>query len=411
MAAPAASVDANPAPAAGNYPTLFASYVVRSAATLQRRLAAGGAFSQEESARQRSHALHVLTFALGLDDAWPAARDLLLTLVEPMEQAGARRDWLPFLTRGVARSQALTDRSAEAELSLCIGHLLRLTSDFDAAQPWLAVALHSFRTLGDDAGAARTLNQLAYVDCLLHRPTQAQERAVAALALLPEDAAERAMSYFVLGMVAGERWQWGEAETHHRAALAIRQQQGDARRTAWAQQNVGYALQGQGRYTEAIMCLNAAAATLDGLGDAANAAIVRMNLARTYHLDGQLTLALTTGLAARQALYTVGDQLHLARLASNLGLTHLALGDANAALTVFQESVALFTDLGNVAGRLNASSGVAMAYLAAGDYAGAAAVLAPALDELAPLENVPGKAALLEAMRANLATAQAALHT
>ena len=53
---------------------------MRSAATLQRRLSPGGAFSQEESARQRSHALHVLTFALGPDDAWPAARDLLLTL-------------------------------------------------------------------------------------------------------------------------------------------------------------------------------------------------------------------------------------------------------------------------------------------------------------------------------------------
>lgn len=409
MAAHAASVDAGSAPTAGDYPTLFASYVVRSAATLQRRLATGGAFSPEEFARQRSHALHVLTFALGPDDAWPAARDLLLILVEPMEQAGARGDWLPFLTRGVARSQALTDRSAEAELSLCIGHLLRLTSDFDAAQQWLAAALHSFRALGDDAGAARTLNQLAYVDCLLHRPTPAEERAAAALALLAEDAAERAMSYFVLGMVAGERWQWVEAETHHRAALAIRQQQGDARRTAWAQQNVGYALQGQGRYVEAITYLTAAAATLDDLGDAANAAIVRMNLARTHHLDGQLTLALTTGLAAYQALHTVGDPLHLARLASNLGLTYLALGDANAALTAFQESVALFTDLGSAASRLNASSGVAMAHLARRDYAGAAAVLAPAIDELAQLDNVPGKAALLDAMRKNLATARAAL--
>jgi tetratricopeptide (TPR) repeat protein len=165
------------------------------------------------------------------------------------------------LRRGVERSTILADRGAEAELALRIGHLLRLVSDFVSAQQWLERSLRCFEQLDGGAGVARALNQLAYVDCLLNRDERAVQRATAALALLGEDDYERAMSRFVLGMVAANRWQWVEAETHHRAALDLRQRQGDVRRTGWALQNVGYALQGQQRYTEAIEYFRAAEVT------------------------------------------------------------------------------------------------------------------------------------------------------
>ena len=112
------------------------------------------------------------------------------------------------------------------------------------------------------------------------------QRATTALTLLAEDDSERAMSRFVLGMVVSNRWQWAEAETHHRAALALRQAQGNARRTAWALQNVGYALQGQQRYAEALEYFRAADVVLEELGDKANRAIVLMNLARTCKRRG-----------------------------------------------------------------------------------------------------------------------------
>ncbi len=51
MATHAASVDAGSAAVAGDYPTLFASYVVRSAETLQRRLATGGTEDLEAGGR------------------------------------------------------------------------------------------------------------------------------------------------------------------------------------------------------------------------------------------------------------------------------------------------------------------------------------------------------------------------
>ena len=392
-----------------DYPALFSAYVVRAADVLRSRLEAIASLTPEEFALTRDHALHILTFALGSDEAWSSARDLLLALAEPMEQAGARSEWLPFLHRGVERSTALADIGAEAELSLRIGHLLRLVSEFANAQQWLEHSLRCWEQLEELTGIARALNQLAYVDCLLNHNEHAVQRATTALTLLAEDDSERAMSRFVLGMVASNRWQWAEAETHHRAALALRQAQGNARRTAWALQNVGYALQGQQRYAEALEYFRAADVVLEELGDKANRAIVLMNLARTYHLDSQLALALETGLAARQLLHDVGDRLHAARHDSNLGLTYLALHDPQAALAAFQESINAYTLLDDTAGRVNTTSGLAMAHLALEEYAAAVAVLAPALEELAPLVNVPGIEALQTAMVESLASAQAAL--
>lgn len=408
---PVASLSLAGAAPGTDYPALFATYVARGVETLLARFAPGASLSRDEFPRQRDSALHVLTFALGLDAAWPAARDLLSALAEPMERAGERSDWLPFLIRGRERSQVLADLVAEAELTLHIGHLLRLMSDFTGAQQELAASLACFRQLGDATGAARALNQLAYVACLEHRHAAAVEQAEAALQLLAADAPERAMSHFVLGMVALDRWQWEEAEAQHRQALVIRQQQGDLRRIAWAQQNIGYALQGQRRYAEAIDRLQMASSALAELDDKANRAIVLLNLARTYHLNGQLAEALTTGLEACQALRTVGDRLHTAHAAINLGLAYLALEDPRAALASFEDAVATYRALADTPGRLNATSGVALALLALEEYDAAAAVLAPALEELAPLDNVPGKQALLATMRQSLARAQSGMET
>jgi tetratricopeptide (TPR) repeat protein len=395
-----------PTPPAADYPALFGDYVVRGAVALCARLTAPASRTADEFARLRDHALHLLTFALEPDAAWPAARDLLLALAEPMEQAGARSAWLPFLTRGVERSVALRDCAAEAELTLRCGHLLRLVSDFTTAQTWLARADRCFAARDDRRGVARVRNQQAYLACLQHRDEAAVTLADAALALLAAEDDERAMSYFVLGMVAINRWQWEEAEQHHRATLAIRARQDDRRRVAWAQQNIGYALQGQRRYAEAIACFEAAAAALAGLDDQANRAIVLMNLARTYHLDGQLDDALATGQAARLALHAVGDRFHSAGHLLNLGLIHLARHEPRAALEACLDAVALYTALDDAPGRLNATSAVAMALLALEDHAAVVATLTPALDELAPLDNVPGKEALLRAMRENLARAE-----
>lgn len=385
-----------------DYPAMFAGYVVRATETLYVRMADAPAAITDEFLQLCDHALHILTFALGPAEVWPAARTLLLAMAEPMEQVGARSEWIPYLYRAVECATAAGDEAAEAELSLRIGHLLRLVCDFGQAQIWLERGLHHFRQLGDVGGEARALNHLAYVDCLTYHDDRAVERAWSAYQMLEAGDFERAMSHFVLGMVASNHWEWTEAETQHRAALVLRERQGDLRRIAWSHQNIGYALQGQGRLVEAIDEFEAAVSKLEALGDKANLAITLMNLARTYHLANQLESALATALRARRMLHEVGDDLHFARHECNLGLLYLALHDATAAVAAFENSIAVFVALGNAAGRINTTSGLAMAYMALGQYAEAVQLLEPALAELKTRDDVPGKATLERTMTANL---------
>jgi tetratricopeptide (TPR) repeat protein len=298
-----------PAPAA-DYPALFGDYVVRGAVALCSRLTAPRRARGRgcAPARPRAAPPHL---CLEPDAAWPAARDLLLALAEPMEQAGARSAWLPFLTRGVARSVALTRwrrrGGTDAALRSSAASGERLCRGADRGWPAANAALRR----DDRRGVARARNQQAYLACLQHRDEAAVALAERALALLAAEDDERAMSYFVLGMVAINRWQWAEAEQHHRATLAIRH----ARATGGARPGRSRTSAMRCKDSAATprpSCFEAAAAALADLDDQANRAIVLMNLARTYHLDGQLDDALATGQAARLALHAVGDRFHSA---------------------------------------------------------------------------------------------------
>jgi tetratricopeptide (TPR) repeat protein len=143
----------------------------------------------------REQALHILSFALALDEAWPPVRDLLLTLAPKLEQMGLRSDWLPYLERGAAESNKHQDRLAKAELSLHIGHLYRLLSQFDHARQWLLRSVEEFCAIDQPLGQARALNQLAYLTWQQHSYAEAEQLATTALELLPNTDPERASSY------------------------------------------------------------------------------------------------------------------------------------------------------------------------------------------------------------------------
>ncbi|MCP4289822.1 MAG: hypothetical protein GY792_36285, partial [Gammaproteobacteria bacterium] len=70
-----------------DYPALFRAYVVRSMAQLRVELSEVGSIL---SADEQEQALHALSFALKLPEAWPETRALLLAIAPKMEQAGYR---------------------------------------------------------------------------------------------------------------------------------------------------------------------------------------------------------------------------------------------------------------------------------------------------------------------------------
>ncbi|MCE7981600.1 MAG: tetratricopeptide repeat protein [Caldilinea sp. CFX5] len=369
-----------------DYPALFQQYILRSVTLVYTMLKDEGAHFSDEA---RDRALHLLNFALTQENAWSAIRDLLLLLAPKMEQAGHRDDWLPYLERGVTGSRQQHDSWAEAELSLAIGELLRLRSRFALARQWLDVSIAMFDALGENRGQARALNELAFVAWQQHRYDEAETLAQTALTLLDKGDPEQATCFSRLGLVASDRQQWEAAEHYHCEALQIRQVQGDQRKIAWSQHNLGYALRGQGKYAEAIDYFEQAIVILDNIQDTANCANVQVNLGIAYSLNGQSTKALTMYALAEHTFGKLYDIHNLAKVFTNIGLEYLGLHDWMQAESAFITSSNLFRELGDIGWSLNALDGLGNAYLGQGQYTKASVTFESVLAELQQIADTP----------------------
>lgn len=380
------------APISSQHSALFRRYVQKSArAALARLQQAGTTFPVEV----RDRALHVLSFALQVDEAWPAARDLLLALAPKMEMAGYRDDWLPYLQQGLASSRQANDPLAAAELQLQIGHLYRLLSQFEQARQTLEASAVEFATLGNANGQARALNQLAHMAWHQRRYQEAHYQAMAALNLLPNSSPEKANSFSTLGLVAASWRQWQEAKHYFEKALQIHTDNGDQRRIAWDMQHLGNVLRNQGDYTQAVQYYENAIQVLTEIQDLRNCAITQMELGIFYWLMAQPTRALVLYMSAETFFRKSRDFLNLAKILTNKGLTYLTLCEWQQAIWTFIDSAALYKNLNDLYGQLNALDGLGLAYTGAGTYNEAIAVFEVALEQLPVIKDDPG-AKLLE---------------
>lgn len=376
------SVDSD---ALADYPALFVEHVERSirAALVRVQRDPGPLLAEETHTRAR----HILTYAFRLPAVWPLTCQLLLALAPKLEQAGFRREWLPYLARGLALSERCNDILTAAEIRLHMGHLHRLQGQFARAWTLLTASADAFAGLGEPLGQTRALNQLAYVAWQQHRYDEAEAHARIAMALLDEAALERAMSLSALGLVAIERQRWPEAEAYHRAALQLRMQHGDRRQAAWSLQNVGYALRGQGQYEAAIACYEKAIAELTELGDLANCAIVQMNLGIVYSLQEESNKALEVYYTAESTFRRIGDEWYLAKVLINQGIEFVTLCEWQYAEDALVFSATLFQQLADLSEYLNARYELGVCYLEQYFYDKALSIFESVAAQLSKIEG------------------------
>lgn len=354
----------------------------------------------------RQQAWHILSFALNVPEVWEVTRVLLLSLAPKMEQAGFREEWIPYLEQGLCCAQNLGDRQVMAQCELQIGLLQRLLSQFTLARCSLQTSLEHFVAIGNSNWQARVLNELAWLEHLQHRYVEATQLVNQALALLDQASPELAMSYRVLGMIAIDQGQWQEAETLHRRALQLFEQQEDQRKIAWSMQNLAYSLRGQGKFEDAITYYQQALALFDKMFDSHTWAMVQMNLGIAYFRYGEAALAEKHHEEAQSIFQKLNDQLNLARNFTNIGLVALALRDHKKAEISFSTSATLFNNLGDKGWSLNAIDGLAMTYLAAEQYELAVRVLESALTMLTDIANTPNYAYLSRSLNEHLQEAR-----
>ncbi len=379
------SID-TPPPTPSQYPTLFEQYVVRSIQATLDAIPADALFLAVEV---RDRAMHLLSFGLEVDAAWAHVRDLILCIAPKMEQAGHREDWMDYLERGVALSRAQNDRNAEAELSLSIGELMRLRSEFELARQWLNGSIAKFAALNEKQGEARALNELAFVAWQQNRFDETEYLVQTALTLLDEADPERATCFSRLGLVEIERQRWGQAERYHRSALQIRQMYSDRRKIGWSLQNLGYAMRGQGEYAEAINYYEQAIAILDELNDVVNCAIAQMNLGITHSFAKQPKKALDIYILAERIFVRFYDIYNLAKVLTSKGIDYLTLRDYVQAENAFIASISLFQQINDTRWQLNALDGLGSLYLEQGENEKASNIFRTAISELPKISESP----------------------
>ncbi|MBX3013625.1 MAG: tetratricopeptide repeat protein [Caldilineaceae bacterium] len=386
------------------YPALFIQYILRSVHAARAGVEEAGMTFPDEV---RDRALHVLSFALHLEEAWPAGRDLLLALAPKMEMAGHRDDWLPYLQQGLAGSQQANDALAAAELQLHIGHLYRLQSQFEPARRALEASVEEFAKVGNANGQARTLNQLARMAWHQRQFPVAQRLATTALALLPDTDPERAAGLSTLGLVAVSWYQWQEAKSYFENALQIYTDHSDQRRAAWNLQHLGNVSRNQGDYVQAARYYEKAIHVLTTIQDWYNCAITQMEFGIFYWLTDQPAQALALYDVAEAYFRKSQDFLYLAKLSTNQGLGHLTLEAWQKAIQRFKDSADLYQTMGDRFGTLNALDGLGLAYEGLGAYDEAIAVFETALDQLSLLKDDPNADLLRQELTAHLQATQA----
>lgn len=384
---------------------LFTNYII---AGVEASLARVRAATYVVPEADRQQAWQILSFALKVDEAWPVTRELLLELAPKMEMAGFREEWIPYLEKGIQCAQLIDDGMAVAECKLQIGILYRLQSRFEQARQWLVEAISHFIENGNIYGEAGALNELAWLDHLIHHYQSATETVNKALSLLTEYDHEIAMSYRIQGMIAFHNGELHDATDYHRKALKIFKQAQEQRGIAWSLQNLALALQWQNKFETAFDCYKEAIVNLIELGDVSNLGIAQMNLGSAYYQSENSLEAIKFFIKAKTIADKLNDQLQLARIHTHLGLAYLALELYAEAENAFRLSVDYYSRLEDYSWKLNAMDGLALTYLKSQRYEKAIVVLQQAIKSLPRIITMPNYKYLHDSLTKHLEEAEAA---
>ena len=326
------------------YPALFRDYIVRSAEVILRRTQRHtGSFS----AADQTHVFHCLGFALEWPQAWPVAREILLTIAPQMVQAGYHDGWIPYLERGIDLALASDEPDIAAQLLLNLGWLWQLRGDLDQAHAYYADSLTHYTVCHNEQGRALALTRIAFVSTIQCDYQTAHEQAGTALALLDDEDTARAAVLNILGLIARRRHQWEAAEQHYQAALSIRRSQHDLFNVANNLRDLGCLYREAGRHDEAEVSLREAIDLYTNLDSRGEVASALTNLANVLAVTNQMEEALGHYRDAHQVFGELLDNLNLAVTAYNIGYAEFHLDRPSQAKSALRDAVLQWRALGN----------------------------------------------------------------
>lgn len=398
-AAPPASPDSA-------YPAVFRQYIQRSAQIALETVRSAGPVL---AAEQREQGLYTLEFAMGLPEAWPEARELLISLGPRLDRAGMRQDAALFLQRAIEQSEAKGDVAGHAEFEMQLGMLRLAAGRLEEARALVQASAARFAGAGDRHNEARALNNWAYIEFNQQHTEQAALLVHQAMSLTTPDDSETTFGQVILGCLAMEHRNWSAALEFFQQALTGWRRHGDPVMEARSLTNLGTAQRGLGLFDEAISSFNLAIALMEELDDPVNLAITRLNLGNLYWAQEQPEQALGLFLQVEPIFRHTLDDLRLARVNNSMGVVYLQLWQMEEARAALTTSIVLSRRAGDRRLAANALDTLGELHMRQGEPAAALAWHDEALAELADLCDKPGYERLVAEIQGHKQEAIAAL--
>ncbi len=113
--------------------------------------------------QERDRIIKAISFALELDEAWPAVHKLITTFSRYMERRGHWETWHRILTRSTEITHRVKDVAAEVEVSVLLARLLNRQSRLKETIAYYRRVIRLSRQIGDLYNEARASTNLGYL--------------------------------------------------------------------------------------------------------------------------------------------------------------------------------------------------------------------------------------------------------
>jgi CHAT domain-containing protein/Tfp pilus assembly protein PilF len=295
-------------------------------------------------------------------------------LLRQGELSGRQGD-LPRALRALGLSRAVAERLGDKAGAAAALNNLALISyaqrDYPRALDYFERSLSLTAASDDKAATARTLNNIAIVRRSLGDYARALEALHRSLKLA-EESGDKTILIAVLnsiGAVYREQGDYARALEFFQRSLPLGEALGDKAAIFQAINNIGTIYVAQGNHAQALEHFQRSLAFGEASGDKSLTAYALHNLGLTYYSQKDYLRALDyyqKSLAEREAL---GDKRMAALTLNNIATIHGAQGNHVQALEYFRRSLALSEALGDKAAMANALNNIGTIRRFLGDYA------------------------------------------
>ncbi|MGB0386062.1 MAG: tetratricopeptide repeat protein [Ardenticatenaceae bacterium] len=369
-----------------DYSSFFRHAIMRS---LKHVLASVQETKTHVLAEEREQALYTLTYTLKMRNAWPHSLELLLIIAPNMEQEGYRDGWMVYLQSAIEQSLRLKDPQGEAKLRFHLGVLHKYLAEFQKAAREFDSSAAYFERVGEPHLQARALSHLGDVVRFQRDFHKATQLVHTALELVPQENAQQAHSYLVLGTIALDLRQWEDAGEWFEQSLALSEEMNDQRLIAWSLNNLGIILKELKKYQEAIACYKRASQLYERIQDPFHQALARINLGNVYFALERWQEALELYLLVKRTFRETPAGLHLARVNNNIGMAYQKLQQWDNAKRAFLSSIEQWEQIGRTNSLVNTLDNLGLLYLEQERIDEAINTFQDALKWLAQMKNDP----------------------